>query len=226
MFRIKICGIRNVNDAQVAARAGADAIGLNFFKKSRRFVEPPIAREIAAALPEGVIKVGVFVNHGPAEIAAIVNQVQLDCVQLHGDEPPKILAEIPTGVRIIRAYRCGAQGLSELARYLTECKLHGRVPDAVLIDADAGGEFGGTGHIADWSRITNERDTLAGIPLILAGGLTPDNVAAAIAAVRPDGVDVASGVENEAALKDQELVSRFVDAARRAFASNMPSHEF
>jgi phosphoribosylanthranilate isomerase len=224
MFRIKICGIRNVDDAQAAARAGADAIGLNFFKKSRRFVEPQVAHEIAAALPEGVIKVGVFVNHDPEEITAIVDRAKLDCVQLHGDEALEILAAIPSGVRIIRAYRCGAQGLSELARYLKQCKLLHRVPNAVLIDADAGNEFGGTGRVADWSRISNERETLAGIPLILAGGLTPDNVAAAISAVQPDGVDVASGVENEAAIKDHELVAKFVDSARQAFASNSASH--
>jgi phosphoribosylanthranilate isomerase len=223
MFRIKICGIRNVNDAQAAARAGADAIGLNFFKKSRRFVEPYVAREIVAALPEGVIKVGVFVNHDPAEIAAIVDQVKLDCVQLHGDEPPDATAQIPKTMRVIRAYRFGATTLAELADYLCTCQSIGRIPDAVLIDADAGAEFGGTGRVADWSRIMIERNVLGRIPLILAGGLTPDNVAAAIAAVRPDGVDVASGVENEAAVKDHELVARFIASARRAFASNLPN---
>ena len=204
MFRIKICGITNVNDALAAASAGADAIGLNFFRKSRRFVEPQVAREIAAALPVDVLKVGVFVNHSDAEIAEVVDQVKLDCVQLHGDEAPESLAALPASVRVIRAYRCGISGLSELARYLEACRSCGRMPDAVLIDADANGEFGGTGRVADWSRIAKERDALGGIPLILAGGLTPDNVSSAIAAVRPDGVDVASGVETDAAVKDHD----------------------
>jgi phosphoribosylanthranilate isomerase len=222
MFRIKICGIRNVNDAQAAARAGADAIGLNFFKKSRRFVEPLVAREIVAALPDGVTKVGVFVNHDTAEIAEIVDRVKLDSVQLHGDESPEVLSALPISVRIIRAFRCGTLGLSTLAHYLGECKSQGRIPDAVLVDADAGADFGGTGRLTDWTSVANERHTLAGVPIILAGGLTPDNVAAAIAAVRPDGVDVASGVENETAHKDHDLIARFVDSARQAFASNAP----
>src|SRR6187455_1371528 len=98
MFRIKICGITNVDDALGAARSGADAIGLNFFRKSRRFVEPHTAREIAAALPQHVSKVGVFVNHDAADIADIVERVKLDCVQLHGDEAPELLAALPATV--------------------------------------------------------------------------------------------------------------------------------
>ena len=165
-----------------------------------------------------MIKVGVFVNHDVDEITAIVDQVKLDCVQLHGDEMPETLSALPQNVRVVRAHRCSAQGLSDLARYLNKCQSRGRVPDAVLIDADANGEFGGTGRVADWARITNDRDALGGIPLILAGGLTPDNVRHAIAAVRPDGVDVASGVEKNPAAKDHELIARFVDSARQAFA--------
>jgi phosphoribosylanthranilate isomerase len=219
MFRIKICGITNVNDALSAARSGADAIGLNFFRKSRRFVEPHVAHEIAAALPTDVLKVGVFVNRDADEIAAIVERVRLDCVQLHGDEPPETLVALPTRVRIIRAYRCGADGLTQLARYLNECESLGRAPNAVLIDADAGADFGGTGRVAEWSRIVEERYLLGRIPLILAGGLNADNVASAIAAVRPDGVDAASGVEKDAAVKDAALVARFIASAKQAFAS-------
>lgn len=219
MFRIKICGITNMADGRTAADAGADAVGLNFFSQSRRFVAREIARQIASALPAEVMKVGVFVNHDVKAIADISNLVGLDFVQLHGDERPELLARLPKTVGIVRAHRCTSDGLDSLARYLEECRTFGRMPDAVLIDADAGREFGGTGRLADWTLIANERAAFAGLPLILAGGLTADNASAAIDAVRPDGVDVASGVERLAGLKDNELVTRFVAAAKKAFAS-------
>lgn len=216
MFRIKICGITNVNDALMAARAGADAVGLNFFNKSRRFVKPEVAREIVSAMPADVFKVGVFVNHDAEQIATIANNVGLDCVQLHGDEHPELLSQLPSDVRIIRAHRCGPGGLTVLAKFLEECRTAGRSPDAVLLDADAGVEFGGTGQVADWSRIESERLLLSGLPLILAGGLTPENVGAAIAAVRPTGVDVASGVEREPRRKSPDRVTAFIAAAKQA----------
>lgn len=218
MFRIKICGITNLSDALIAARAGADAVGLNFFNKSRRFVKPEFAREIVSAMPADVLKVGVFVNHDAEQIATIANNVGLDCVQLHGDEHPELLSQLPSDVRIIRAHRCGPGGLTVLAKFLDECRTAGRSPDAVLLDADAGAEFGGTGQVADWARINSERDLLVGLPLILAGGLTPENVAAGIAAVRPSGVDVASGVEREPGCKDPDRVTEFTAAANQAFA--------
>jgi len=218
MFRIKICGITNVQDARAAAGAGADAIGLNFFSKSRRFVEPEVARQIVAALPVGVMTMGVFVNHGAAEIVAVAQRVGLDGVQLHGDERPGLIAQLPMGLSVVRAYRCGIDGLEELARYLDDCRTAGRMPDAVLIDADAGPEFGGTGQRADWARIAQEREMINGLPLILAGGLTPHDVGAAIAAVHPEGVDVASGVERRPGVKDHRLISEFIAAAKLALA--------
>jgi phosphoribosylanthranilate isomerase len=219
MFRIKICGITNIDDAQAAADAGADAVGLNFFRKSRRFVEPGNARSIAADLPAGVAKIGIFVNHDVAEIVEISKRVGLDCVQLHGDEPPGTVAQLPKYLKVVRAHRCGINGLISLASYLEECDSRGRLPDALLIDADAGAEFGGTGQVADWTRIASERASLAGLPLILAGGLTADNVGNAIAVVQPAAVDVASGVERQPGFKDKELMVRFVTAARQAFSS-------
>jgi len=217
MLRIKICGITNLDDARSAIDAGADAIGLNFFRKSRRFVEPEIARTISASLPASVTKVGVFVNHSAGEIAEISKLVGLDYIQLHGDEQPQLLAELPTNVGVVRAHRCTKDGLAPLAQYLNECRSNGRAPDAVLIDADAGAEFGGTGELADWSLVARERTLLSGVPLILAGGLTPSNVNAAIAAVHPDAVDVASGVEREPGFKDEELVAQFISVAKLAF---------
>lgn len=217
MFRIKICGITNLDDARSAAAAGADAIGLNFFSKSRRFVDPEIARAVATSLPASVTKVGVFVNHSADEIAEIVKHVGLDYIQLHGDEVPQLLTQLPKHVGIVRAHRCTKDGLAPLAHYLDECRANGRVPNAVLIDADSGAEFGGTGELADWALVARERALLAGLPLILAGGLKPTNVSAAIAAVRPDAVDVASGVECTPGLKDKALVAQFISAAVQAF---------
>ena len=138
MFRIKICGITNIADARAAADAGADAIGLNFFNKSRRFVDVDSAHEIAAAIPRGVMKVGVFVNLDANDIAEIAVHVGLDAVQLHGDEPPSILEQLPTQLLIVRAHRCGPSGLESLVTYLQQCSLLRRMPDAILIDADAG----------------------------------------------------------------------------------------
>jgi phosphoribosylanthranilate isomerase len=218
MFRIKICGVTSIEDARAAADAGADAVGLNFFRKSRRFVEPEIAGQIASTLPAGIAKVGVFVNQDAREILEIVRQAELDSVQLHGDEPATLLAELPKSVRIVRAHRCGAGSLCALSQYLDEAGSAGRMPDALLIDADAGADFGGTGRRANWSLVAKQRSAFAGLPLILAGGLTPDNVAEAIAAVRPDGVDVASGVESKAGVKDRELVTQFINRAREALA--------
>ncbi|MCI0332932.1 MAG: phosphoribosylanthranilate isomerase [Planctomycetes bacterium] len=217
-FRIKICGITNLDDARAAADAGADAIGFNFFSKSRRFVDPQRARQIVEQTPAGVLTVGVFVNSDAKQIVETVEQVGFHAVQLHGDEPPLLVAQLPSQIRIVRAYRCGRDGLKPLANYLEECRQRGRMPDAALIDADAGTDFGGSGQLADWALIQHERESLDGLPLILAGGLTPDNVAAAIAAVSPDGVDVASGVEQEPGRKDAALIARFVAAARAAFA--------
>jgi phosphoribosylanthranilate isomerase len=218
MFHIKICGITSVDDAQVAARAGADAIGLNFWPQSKRHVRPKSAREISAALPSGVARVGVFVNATAEDIASIADQVGLDWIQLHGDESFELLAKLPPRLPILRAFRCAEAGLLPLQHYLLESRGHGRGPDAVLIDADAAGEFGGTGRRADWMRIAQERSLLGELPLILAGGLTPLNVAAAIDAVRPDGVDVASGVECRPGIKDPALVEQFVAAARAGLA--------
>ena len=218
MFLVKICGITNIDDACATVDAGAGAIGFNFFTQSCRFVDIEIAQQIAAAVPPHVLKVGVFVNHSAREITETVERAGLDAVQLHGDEVPELLQQLPEPLQIIRAHRCGRDGLSPLFDYLEACRGMGRLPDALLIDADAGTNYGGSGERADWDRIVRERGGLGMLPLILAGGLTPKNVAAAIAAVRPDGVDVASGVELEPGYKDTTLITNFVATAREAFS--------
>jgi phosphoribosylanthranilate isomerase len=220
MFRIKICGITNVEDALAATTAGADAIGLNFYVKSRRCIDSKSAQQISASIPREIFKVGVFVHHPARKIESIVEQVGLNAIQLHGDEPPELINQLPKNVAVIRAHRCGADGLAPLKTYLAAARAAGRAPDAVLIDADAGTEFGGTGERADWNRVAREQSMLQNIPLILAGGLTPENIAVAIETVRPIGVDVASGVESSPGKKDHLKIREFVAAARDAFASN------
>lgn len=244
MFQIKICGITTVDDALLAAEAGADAIGLNFYEQSPRCVTPERARKIADALrglrrPPRVV--GVFVNRAVPSIWEIALAAEIDAFQLHGDEPPRVVVEMnilnSTGntnwltrllvpeprFLIVRAFRCQGPSLLPISDYLRECRElkyadHAqRMPQAVLIDAYQPGCYGGSGQIVDWNVVRAERDMLAGLPLILAGGLTPDNVAEAIAAARPDAVDVASGVESSPGKKDPAKVRAFVAAAKEAF---------
>jgi len=217
VFRIKICGITRPEDGRLAAEAGADAIGLNFYARSKRYVSPKAAREIAAELPAEVARVGVFVNATAAEILDIADTVPLDWVQLHGDEPPGFLPQL-AGRRIIRALRCGSEGLTPLAEYLEYCESLEAPPAAVLVDAlTTDGEYGGTGQQAPWDLLAGSRTWLLGKPLILAGGLVPENVAQAIAHVWPLAVDTASGVESSPGVKDAVRMRKFVAAARRAF---------
>src|SRR5438874_2493587 len=131
MFRIKICGVTNVGDALAAIDVGADALGFNFYRGSKRFVEREDAQELTSQLPSALLKVGVFVNSDADEIRKTVEHARLDCVQLHGDESPEFLAELPVAIPIIRAYRCGSEGLAPLASYLDNCRSLHRMPIAV-----------------------------------------------------------------------------------------------
>ncbi|MEX0977930.1 MAG: phosphoribosylanthranilate isomerase [Pirellulales bacterium] len=212
---MKICGITNTRDAQVAAEAGADAIGLNFYSGSPRCCTLEVAKEIAAALGPRVCKVGVFVNAAADEIRSAAESVPLDAVQLHGDEPPDFLRAI-RALPIVRAMRFG-DDLAPIDAYLAACHRLLAMPRMLLLDASRGGQFGGTGTPIDWALLAANRRHLGGLPLVLAGGLTPDNVAAAIGAVRPWAVDVASGVEIAPGSKSPQLVVHFVSAAKKAF---------
>ena len=217
MFRIKICGITNVSDALAAAEAGADAIGLNFYEKSRRFVDQKTAQQIVAALPSELLKVGVFVNHNQRSIESTASAVGLDAIQLHGDEQSAFIAVLAKNRKVLRALRCTPDINSRLIHFVQACKQSGRLPDAFLLDADAGAEYGGTGERADWGLIAHACESLSEVPLVLAGGLTPTNVAAGITAVRPAAVDVASGVESSPGKKDHAKLRDFIAAARDAF---------
>jgi phosphoribosylanthranilate isomerase len=215
---VKICGIRDVETAVSAADAGVDAIGLNFYAKSPRVVAPAVAAEIVARLCDragnAVEAVGVFVNHSAADIRAICQSCGLTTIQLHGDEPPELVAELSAEFRIVRAFRIGTEGLVALARYLNTCARSGAPPWACLADAKVEGCYGGTGHTAPWDLIARDYTAAEWPPLILAGGLRPENVGEAIRIVRPWGVDVAGGVESSVACKDVTLVRQFVQNAK------------
>jgi phosphoribosylanthranilate isomerase len=217
MFRIKICGITNVDDARAVAAAGADAVGLNFYPESPRCVDPEQARQIVDALPDELVKVGLFVNAPREEVCRTFDRLGLDLIQLHGDELPEFLTRL--GDRpVIRAFRLGQSGLDPLHRYLDDCRRLECVPRLVLVDAWVKENYGGTGQVADWQVIKEFPAGKACPPLVLAGGLTPENVAEAIRTVRPAAVDTASGVESSPGRKDPEAVEAFVSAGRRAFA--------
>ena len=247
MYRIKICGITRADDALLAAEAGADAIGLNFYPRSPRFVPGERAGEIVERLREdysaGQVQVfGVFVNASLDDILWTIREANLYGpeggfgIQLHGDEPPELLRDLfqqglgRTGellqvlghvpeVPLVRALRCRDADLDQHTSYLQQCQQLGALPQAVLLDAFSPGAYGGTGHSLDWPAIASARPKLLNLPVILAGGLTPDNVAEAIRAARPAAVDVASGVESSPGIKDAAKVYAFVAHAKKARAA-------
>jgi phosphoribosylanthranilate isomerase len=199
-MRVKVCGITHRDDALLAVEAGAHALGF-VFAPSPRQVTPEAAAEIIAALPPFVQTVGVVVDQ---DVESILRACPLDAVQFHGEEPPESL-EHASGVRRIKAFRVAASDdLEPMAAYAG-------VADAFLMDARVPGVAGGTGQTFPWHLAREARRF--GRPIILAGGLTPENVEAAIAAGHPDAVDVSSQVEREPGRKDPERVRRFVAAA-------------
>lgn len=209
--KIKVCGLTSIRDALVCVSGGADWIGLNLHPGSSRWIEPSLASEIVAALPPSAHAVGLFVDRPTDEVASLADRIGLKTVQLHGNEPPTDLIALGH-LRIIRAFRLGnTETVSCMLRYLSRSLELGRPPDAVLVDAHVDGQPGGTGHA-----IASELlDILPPLPnLILAGGLTPENVAGRIDQVRPWMVDVASGVESSPGRKDPGRVAAFVRAAR------------
>jgi phosphoribosylanthranilate isomerase len=209
--RVKICGVTSVADALLAADAGADAVGLNFAPASPRCIDLATASDIVRALPPFVEPVGVFVDRHFFEIEAEAGRLGLRTVQCHGvrrdsSDPRPRRAFFAFGVR-------GPESLDEVRLFLDTCRQAGHLPAALLLDGYAPGRHGGTGRTVPWQVLAGFDP---GVPVILAGGLTPDNVAEAIQVVRPYGVDVASGVERGPRQKDPDLVRRFVDNARRA----------
>lgn len=213
-LRIKICGVTSVADALAAASFGADAVGLNFYSPSPRHVDRVTARAILHALPPFVDPVGLFVNQPLAQVLEEAESVgRIRTLQWHGDRHP---TSDPAPFRLIPAFPVrDPAGLQAIARYLEECRTQGHQPASILADGQATGLYGGTGYSAPWHLLADFRP---GVPLILAGGLTPDNVAEAVRVVRPYAVDVASGVESSPGRKDAEKMRRFIGNALDAAA--------
>ena len=211
-MRIKFCGIARVEDAHEAASLGAWAIGLNHWPGSPRRCDPAVAAEIGAELRRRLEVVGVFVNAGLDELARAAEDESLTMLQLHGDEGPAFCREAArrTGLKVIKALRVRSTAdIVAAETYRT---------DFHLLDAHLPGKPGGTGESFDWELVGKRRSA---VPLILAGGLTPANVAAAAGAVKPFAVDVASGIESAPGVKDHALMAAFAENAR--LASSDPS---
>jgi phosphoribosylanthranilate isomerase len=199
---VKICGITRADDALAAARLGADALGFNFWPRSKRYLPPSEARAIVRRLPSFVTAVGVFVDPTREDVLRAVEQAGIGVAQLHGDEPPALCAALP--VPVLKGIRLdGPRSLAQLASYEVQ---------AFLLDAPSAG-YGGSGSTCDWSLAA---EIARELPVVLAGGLTPENVSEAVRAVRPWAVDVASGVESAPGVKDPERMRLFLERAKEA----------
>jgi len=204
--KVKICGIRSLEEAEAALDEGADALGFNFWPKSPRYITPRSASEIIARLSPMASTVGVFVNEDAGRILEIATDLQLSAVQLHGDESPDFCARL-SSIKTIKAIRVGQDfDLGMIERYSVAM---------ILLDSDIKGSYGGTGRRFDW-RIAVEAKRLA--PIILAGGINTENVWDAITHVRPAAIDVCSGVEAEPGRKDLTKLRSFMAVVARANA--------
>jgi len=206
MVRVKICGITKWEDAKLAAELGAHAIGLNFYEQSPRCVTPFAATEILRRLPLFVVPVGVFVNWEEAAVVALAKALKLAAAQLHGDEPARVVERVAAYMPVIKALRLG-QGADapDFAKF--------RAASAFLLDAAVSGQYGGTGSTGNWHAA---RTAAQSQRILLAGGLTPENVGEAIRIVRPYAVDVASGVEARPGKKDPAKMKAFFEEVGRA----------
>ncbi|HEX8090704.1 MAG TPA: phosphoribosylanthranilate isomerase [Blastocatellia bacterium] len=205
--KVKICGVRTLEEADAALEAGADAIGFNFWPGSPRYIDPRSAREIAGSVSPLASLVGVFVNEEARRIEEIFSDVGLSAVQLHGDETPEFCSRLGS-IKLIKAFRVnGSFDIHEIRRYPVSM---------ALLDAGGKGSYGGTGSTFDW-RVAVEAKQLARV--ILAGGLSVENVADAIRLVRPAAIDVCSGVEAEPGRKDLNKLRNFMAAVYEANAA-------
>jgi phosphoribosylanthranilate isomerase len=206
--KVKICGITNWPDARRAIEAGADFLGFNFYAGSPRYVTPTKARQIVRRLPKGILSVGVFVNETESKMLEVAQAVGLDRLQLHGQESPSTVARLGRSLPVIKALRVRKSfRASQLARF--------KHVSAVLLDGFNPKQWGGTGTTFDWRVAQRARHNAK---LFLAGGITPENVLAAIRAARPYAIDVCSGVEAKPGKKDPKRLKEFmreVEKARR-----------
>lgn len=201
-LKVKICGITNVADAIAAVTLGADALGFMFFEGSSRHISNDKIKEIIRELPPFISKVGVFVNATRQQVDDAIEKTGIDTLQFHGDEPPEACRAF--GLKTIKAFRVqGKDMLQIMPRYDV---------DAWLLDSFVTGKKGGTGKTFDWDLAVHA--TSLGTPVILAGGLNPENIARAVAQVQPFGVDVSSGVESGPGKKDHAKIANFIQRAR------------
>ncbi len=202
--RVKICGITSMTDGLLAAEAGADMIGLMFYESSPRHITLAQAAEISRALPPFVLRVGVFVNPDEALVTSAIRECGLSLLQFHGDEPSDFCTQF--GVMSLKALRVrNAESVKQLEQFHT---------DAFLLDAYSQSGLGGTGEKFNWNLAVEAQKF--GKPIFLAGGLTPENVAAAVWRVHPFAVDVSSGVESAPGKKDEAKIRAFIAAVRAA----------
>jgi phosphoribosylanthranilate isomerase len=205
-IQIKICGVTNIRDAKACTELGASMIGLNFYQRSTRYIEPKVARQIVEAIPRSVQPVGVFVDGLADEIRSIANAAGIRCVQVHGNFSPETCRELAREFRVIRAFCTDARLRPKETALFSECD--------ILVDAHHPDLRGGTGLTCDWPAA---RATLSFARfLILSGGLNAQNVGHAIAAVAPHAVDICSSVESAPGAKDYRAIKNFVAAVQMA----------
>ena len=203
MTLVKICGITNLDDALAAVDAGADLLGFNFWPRSPRYISPANAREITNQLPSSILKVGVFVNEELPSLLTIASEANLTAIQLHGDESPDYCRQLKQTF-VIKAL--GAQDDLDLSAYAV---------DAIMLDTKDELLRGGTGRVFDWSLAQHPDKSVKSVAkLFLAGGLSPENVAEAIATVKPYAVDACSSLEETPGKKNHARMRAFVNAVR------------
>lgn len=205
MTKIKICGITNKEDAIHAAGLGVDMLGFVFYKKSKRYVEPKVVRDIINELPPLISRVGVFVDESKERVREIAEDSDIDTLQFHGDEAPDYCLSFKDDYKVIKAFRIeDRKDLKDINNYDV---------DFYLLDTKVSDSKGGTGKIFNW-RVMEEFEFLK--PVILSGGLGPKNISRAIKDIMPYGVDVSTGVEESPGKKDFELMKKFVENVRKA----------
>ena len=202
MVEVKICGITNMSDAFIAAKCGADALGFIFYPKSQRYVVPAKAKEIIQGLPYEIVKVGVFVNQEMHKVKEIVKFCGLNLIQIHGDEPPEYCTQFPISSLIKAISYREEEDIRKLKNYSVR---------AILVDACQPGHYGGTGKNSDWRLAIKVKEMR---PLILAGGLNRGNIREAIETVRPQAVDINSGVEISPGKKDPQKIKEIITMVR------------
>lgn len=202
--RVKVCGITRSEDAQAAIRFGADAIGFVFWPHSARYIDPATAAEIAAIIPPFITTVGVYVDPDFAWVEESSRIAKLSLLQFHGDETPEFCNRF--ALPYIKAVR--VKDGTDLLQYAQ----HYRTAQGLLLDTFAAGMPGGTGHTFDWQLIPRQMP----LPLILSGGLAPDNVASAIRKIQPWAVDVSSGVEASKGIKDEKKIFAFMQGVKQS----------